>query len=445
MSYSDYVLPATQRVGRWSLAMAWWALFSAMFWLYIAVASANLVGVTDTIIGMALSIAVYGIINAVLSKYGARTGLTVELFSRSLFGIAGSALATLIFAATAIYYIVFEGSIIAVAFQQFFGGDINLWYLAVVVYILPLVIGGIHNWLDRLNGYLLPIYFLGLIAAVIVTIVAHPGAQVEWPAAPAESGPVPGWLTTFLVYMGVYIMMMYTFDYARLGKKKDEKFHAHVSFGWVFYIFTFAFNGLIGIYLTAAWGTEGTETGVVNAIIQALGVVGLLVIVVSQTRINTASYYLSSTNLDAFATRIFRLALPRWVWVIVTSAIAYLVMLTNVLSWILVALAWQGVFVTAWVAIALVYILRSKRDTSDLPEVRRDHLSAIAPGALVWLVSSAIGIWLTEQEAIPVLAQLAPIITFVLAGGGFWITSTVWPPRVLSVTEDVHVDEQAMA
>ena len=211
MSYSDYVLPATQRVGRWSLAMAWWALFSAMFWLYIAVASANLVGVTDTIIGMALSIAVYGIINAVLSKYGARTGLTVELFSRSLFGIVGSALATLIFAATAIYYIVFEGSIIAVAFQQFFGGDINLWYLAVVVYILPLVIGGIHNWLDRLNGYLLPIYFLGLIAAVIVTIVAHPGAQVEWPAAPAESGPVPGWLTTFLVYMGGYIMMMYTY------------------------------------------------------------------------------------------------------------------------------------------------------------------------------------------------------------------------------------------
>ena len=50
-----------------------------------------------------------------------------------------------------------------------------------------------------------------------------------------------------------------------------------------------------------------------------------------------------------------------------------------------------------------------------------------------------------EQEAIPVLAQFAPIITFVLAGGGFWITSTVWPPRVLSVTEDVHVDEQAMA
>lgn len=110
MSYSNYILPDEQRVGRWSLNMAWWALFSAMFWLYIAVACANLVGTTDTILGMVLSIVVYGGINAVLAKFGARTGLTVELFSRSLFGILGSALATLIFAATAIYYIVFEGS-----------------------------------------------------------------------------------------------------------------------------------------------------------------------------------------------------------------------------------------------------------------------------------------------------------------------------------------------
>lgn len=445
MSFSDYILPAGQRVGRWSLAMAWWALFSAMFWLYIAVACANLVGTTDTIIGMVLSIAAYGVINAILSRFGARTGLTVELFSRSLFGILGSALATLIFAATAIYYIVFEGSIIAVAFQSFFGGDIKLWYLAVAVYVLPLVIGGVRNWLDRLNGYLLPIYFFGLIAAVVVTAVTHPAAAVAWPAAPAAGGPLPGWLTTFLIYMGVWIMMMYTFDYARLGKQKDQRFHTNITFGWFFYIFTFAFNGLIGIYLVTVWGVAGTETGVVQAIINSLGVVGLLVIVVSQTRINSASYYLSSTNLDAFFTRVFRLALPRWVWVLVTGAIAYVVMLTDVLTWILKALAWQGVFVTAWVAIALVYVLWRGRDTSVLPEVRREKLSPIAPGAAVWLAASIIGIWLTEQQAVPLLAQLAPIITFVLAGAGFWFTSRTAPPRVLSATADVHVDEQQMA
>jgi purine-cytosine permease-like protein len=443
VSYSDYVLPTEQRTGRWSLTMAWWALFSAMFWLYIAVASANAVGITNTIIGMALSIAVYGVINAILSRFGARTGLTVELFSRSLFGVLGSALATLIFAATAIYYIVFEGSMIAVAMNQYFGGEMKIWYLAVVLYALPLAIGGVQNWLDRLNGYLLPLYFFGLIAAVIATMFKQ-GMPDAWPAG-VPGGTLPGWLTTFLIYMGVWIMMMYTFDYARLGKEKDEKFHSHVAFGWVFYIMTFAFNGLVGIYLVTAWNVGGTETGAVDAMIKSLGFVGVIVIVVSQTRINSASYFLASTNMDAFFTRLFRLNLPRWVYVGVTGAIVYVVMLTDVLTWILKALAWQGVFVTAWVAIALVYVLQAKHHSEELPEIRRSHLPPVAAGALVWLAASGIGIWLTEQTAWPTVAQLAPVITFVLAGGGYLATSISAPPRVLRVADGVHVDAEQMA
>ena len=76
LSYSNLVMPADQRVGKWSLTMAWWALFSAMFWIYVAVASAGAVGVPNTMIGMVLTIATYGIINLVLSRYAARTGLT---------------------------------------------------------------------------------------------------------------------------------------------------------------------------------------------------------------------------------------------------------------------------------------------------------------------------------------------------------------------------------
>lgn len=40
-------VPESGRLSRWSLTMAWWAMFSAMFWLYIAVASAGAVGVPD--------------------------------------------------------------------------------------------------------------------------------------------------------------------------------------------------------------------------------------------------------------------------------------------------------------------------------------------------------------------------------------------------------------
>ena len=419
-------MPEARRAPRWSLTMAWWALFSAMFWIYVAVASANAVGTVNTIIGMVLTIASYGIINLVLSRYAARTGLTVELLSRTLFGIVGSALASLIFAATAIYYAVFEGSIIAVAFQKFFGGEITMWYAIVVIYALPLVAGGVQNWLDRLNGWLLPLYFAGLVA-VVVAATAIRGVPVSFPEGVAD-GPVPGWLTSYLIYMGVWIMMMYTFDYARMARKKDEKFH-----------------GLVGIYIMSAWGLAGTETGVVDAFISSLGIFGVLVIFISQTRINTANYYLASSNLDAFATRVFRLALPRWVWVIVAGAIAYLLMLTNVLSYLLKALAWQGVFVTAWVAIALVYIALNRKNVNEVPEIRRERLTAFSPGTVAWLLASGTGIFLTEQTAVPVLAQLAPLITVALAAGSYVVAFRLKKPPAMDISAAVHVDEEQLA
>lgn len=424
-TYSNYAMPESERTGRWSLTMAWWALFSAMFWLYIAVASAGAVGIGNTVVGMALSIASYGAVNAVLSRYGARTGLTVELFSRSLFGVLGSAVATLIFAATAVYYAVFEGSVIASAFQSYFGGPIKLWYAAVVLYALPLVAGGVQNWLDRLNGWLLPFYAIGIVAAVIAT-AARAGTPHAWPHGVA--GGMPGWLSAYLIYMGVYIMMMYTFDYARHGRPQDEKFHANVTFGWVFYLLTFGVNGLVGIFLVYAWGEGGTETGVAQAMVKALGFFGLLVIFVSQTRINTANYYLATTNLGAFASRVLRLNLPRWVWIIVSGVIAYLFMLTNVLSYLLKALAWQGVFVTAWVAIALVYIAMTRKNDDALPEIAESRLRPVAAGAIVWVVASAIGIYLTEQHASANLAALAPLITVVIAGLGYFATFRLAPP-----------------
>jgi purine-cytosine permease-like protein len=432
-SYSNYVMPEGERTGRWSLTMAWWALFSAMFWLYIAVASAGAVGIGDTLIGMALSIASYGAINSVLSRYGARTGLTVELFSRSLFGRLGSAVATLIFAATAIYYAVFEGSVIAAAFQSYFGGPVKLWYAAVVLYALPLVAGGVQNWLDKLNGWLLPFYAIGLIAAVIAT-AARVGAPHTWPHG-LGGGSMPGWLSAYLIYMGVYIMMMYTFDYARYGREQDEKFHTHVTFGWVFYLFTFGVNGIVGVFLVYAWGEGGTETGVAQAMIKALGFFGLLVIFVSQTRINTANYYLASTNLGAFASRVLRLDLPRWVWIIASGVIAYLFMLTDVLSYLLTALAWQGVFVTAWVAIALVYIAVTRKNAGTLPEIAESGLRPVAAGAIVWVIASAIGIYLTEQHASGNLAALAPLITIAIAGLGYYATFRLAPPATTKPAE----------
>ena len=442
MSYSNYVLPAAARAGKWSLTMAWWAVFSAMFWIYVAVASAGAVGVVNTIIGMVLTIMTYGAINLVLARFAARTGLTVSLFSRTLFGLVGSALASLIFAATALYYAVFEGSIIAVAFHQYFGGSMVIWYAIVVIYAVPLALGGVQNWLDKLNGLLLPLYLAGLIAVVVASTMIK-GVPTDWIGAAAASSALPGWLTSYLIYMGVYIMMMYTFDYARLGRQRDEKFLGTVAFGWVFYAFTFGLNGLVGIYIMSAWKLEASETGVVQAFISSLGFIGLLVILISQTRINTANYFLASENLSAFASRVFKLNLPRSVWVVVCGALAFSLMLTDVLSYLLKALAWQGVFVTAWVAIALVFIGLNWKKQDLVPDIRPTNLKAVSPGAAAWVVASAVGIALTEQTIWPVVAQLTPLVTMVLAAGIYYGAYKLSPPQLMSSGESINpADEE---
>ena len=52
-----------------------------MFWLYIAVACQGAVGTVNTIVGMALSIASYGAVDAILTRKAIRTGSTISSFS----------------------------------------------------------------------------------------------------------------------------------------------------------------------------------------------------------------------------------------------------------------------------------------------------------------------------------------------------------------------------
>ena len=404
----DHV-PDSGRMSRWSLTMAWWAMFSAMFWLYIAIASAGAVGVPATLVGMAASVVTFGVVNLALSRYAIHTGLSVELLSRRMFGAVGSLLAPALFAATALYYGVFEGSIVAVALHEYFGGDIRLWYLLCTVYMIPVVIGGVAAWLDKLNGILLPFYLAGMVAVVVAATVQQ-GYPTGWLTATVASGPLPGWLTAYLVYMGVWVLMMYTIDYARLGRSADAGFHGTVTFGWVFYAVTFGFNGLIGLYLLGARDIAGTESGVVEAVVGSLGFAGVLLIIVSQTRINSANFHLASTNLQVFARRALGLDIPRAVWVVVTAVLAYLLMLTDVLGYLLQALAWQGVLITAWVAIALVYVLRDRCHVMP---------GTASGGVPAWLISSAAGIALTVQKVSATWAQLAPVVTVALAAGSY--------------------------
>jgi purine-cytosine permease-like protein len=429
--YSLHVVPSTWRSSRGSLSMAWYSMYSAMFWLVIAGTIALAVGTVNTIIGIVLAVIFFGVINHVITGYATETGQTVALFSRSIFGYVGAALATLIFAATAIYYGVFEGSVIAIALHEYFGGlSLNLWYLVVVLYSVPLVFGGVQVWLDRFNGVLLPFYCIGLIAAVVWAI-AEFGYSGRWLSYKPESMAAisgPGWLFAFTAYMGVSIMMMFTWDFARFGRREDRAFHGAVTFGPFFYTMTLLVNGVIGIFLAHTIKTQGalSEISVVLGLVSMMGLAGVALIWVSQTRINTANFYLASSNLQSFFARAFKIHMPRTTWAVIAGAIVYAIMLTNVFSFILDALRYQGVFIVAWVGIALTHILSARvKAIVPEPEFRPGRVPLVNPGGLLaWFVSAAVGITLIEAAGAWGATWSAPI-TFVLSAAIYGLSLTV--------------------
>ncbi|MBU2966782.1 allantoin permease [Amphritea sp. 2_MG-2023] len=413
-------VPHEERISRGSLSMAWWAICSAMFWLVLSATLAMNFGTINTLIGLGLSVVTFGLINAVITRYAIRTGLSVALFSRVLFGKMGASLATLIFFATAIYYSLFEGSVIAVAIQSYFPSlSIEIAYLIVVLYSVPLVFGPVQSWLDKFNGILLPFYILGLIAAVVVSINTY-GYSNAWLNLGPESGdPENGWWNCFTYFMGVWILMLYTWDYARFGKKSDSDFHANINFGMPFYLFTFMINGVIGIFLVATIPNEGalTEVSVVLAILKLMGFWGLLFVWVSQTRINTANFYLATENMQAFFERFGLSAVPRFFWAIAVGAVVYALMLLNVFSFILQALAYQGIFVVAWVAIALAHIFSPKYDQlfDGHIECCPQRVTSFNPcGLIAWFSGAGLGIVILNF-ANDSLALFSAPITFLVS------------------------------
>ena len=113
-------------------------------------------------------------------------------------------------------------------------------------------------------------------------------------------------------------------------------------------------------------------------------------------------------------------------------------MLTNVLSYLLKALAWQGVFVTAWVAIALVALYFNRREQASL-------LNRI----LLWFSTTVSGLR-TEYEKKPYLH--AKFIIFTMPDGkkvaisgshNFAYTGVLFGTREIALeTKDPAIIEQ---
>lgn len=409
-SESDLAMSPVMEASRMSpvaLTAAWWSNASPMFWPFIAAALAQAYGTRNALIGMGAAVVFYGLAGGILARYAIRTGLGCFLFSHVLFGSIGAPVATLIFFATAIYYAMFEGAVLAVTASKIIPGVSYAWASVVIVlYSVPLIAGSVQRWLNKFNGVLFPVYIGGLALAVSLCLMKY-GYSTAWlRLGPATGNSEWGWWNCFVAYLGASIFFMFSQDFARFGRLRDSRYHGLVNFGYVFYAITFMLNGVVGIFLVGMTQLSHlTEASVVDAFVAVLGgSMALGFVWVTQTRINTANYYVSTVNMQAFFESLFPLRLRKFTWAVIVGVIVLALMLVgNALKYMLVALSYQGVFVTAWAGVALSHVLLVPAST--VAGVGSGQQGAAWPkvnvaGLSGWLSGAAFGLVLMKQEGL---------------------------------------------
>lgn len=407
------VVGLDERINKVSLSMAWWAVCSAMFYIIVGGALALEFGTFNAITGMLLSVISYGVITSLMARHAIKTGHSVTSFSVELFGSKGAVLAAIILGATAIYYAVFEGSVIALAINHLFPSITHtVAALIVVAYSVPLVLGKIQVWLDKLNGVLLPVYVIGLIAAVCISISEY-GYSTEWMTfGPADPSPY-GWWNCFVYYMGIWVLMLFAYEYAKFGKPADTKFHAKWNFSYLFYFVTIVVNGACGIYLVSSVPSieKISEISVVLAILSLLGFWGLVFVWATQTRINSANYFVATSNLKTIG-QAFGINWKWGWWAVVVGALVFLLMLADVFKYLLEALAYQGIIVVAWVGVALSRIIEV-RELADGRVSNTAFKKVNYSGLAAWLIASVVGVVLMNCTGF--LATLSAPATAIVA------------------------------
>ena len=177
----------------------------------------------------------------------------------------------------------------------------------------------------------------------------------------------------------------------------------------------FFLSGLVGIFITYNIPDKSnlSEISVVFELIELMGIWGLLLVWVTQTRINTANYYLATINFQSFIERLTNLHLPKIVCAVMIGVAVYFLMLTNVFSFILQALAYQSIFVVAWVGVALSHILLGLPPDEDnsIPAIKNDGIAS-------WFLASGAGILIMEFG--DSIASFSGPISFIISFTSYW-------------------------
>lgn len=395
---SDYSLDRVPRekrnMGWLSITNITFGIATAIFYFQMGSVMALQFGAINAIISAIYAIVVAGILGTFIAYLSAKSGMNVNLLSRGGgFGYVGASLTSFIYATNFIMYCALEGLILVAAVHNFFP-IIPEWLLIVVFgsIVIPLNWFGIKQ-LDKLQKWSLPLFFVFLIAAIIMAALTpstYDGAF--WNYMP-EGVQVGG--TALLLCIGMQhgimgLTPLLASDYARFLKPKDTKVGIF-AIGFIPQIFCFGVMGGLGILFGVRLGEP--NPGVY--IVLLLGIWGALFTMLTQIRINITNIYSGSLSLSSFFENIFKFTPGRRFWVVVTGITAMVLMLAGIVNHLDTVMTFQGVFLMTWASILVADAVIVKKILKLGPgyyEARQENLYKWNPvGVVSLIVASVLG------------------------------------------------------
>lgn len=399
-------------------------------------------GTTNALLGIAVAALIIFITGLPLGYYAARYNIDLDLITRgSGFSYYGSIITNIIFATYTFIFFALEGSIMAQGLAVGLGIPKPIGYAVSTIVVIPLVIYGM-NTLAKLQVWTTPLWLLLMVVPMGYLIITNPGSVDDFFNYQGANGTGgPSFAAVMLaagVCLSLIVQIAEQIDYLRFMPPKTQAnkgawWRAVILAGPGWVVFG-AIKQAIGLFITVyiiAKLDPSASSNATEPVHQFLGVysemmpawlamtLAVILVVISQVKINVTNAYSGSLAWTNSYTRITRHYPGRLVFVIVNVAIALLLMELNMFEFLNTILGFYANIGIAWIVTVATDITINKyvlKLSPKYPEFRRGMLYAVNPvGFTALILSAGISIAMFFGAFGPAVQPFSPIFAVLIA------------------------------
>ena len=375
-----------------------------------------------------------------LAYYAARYNIDLDLITRgSGFGYYGSVVSNVIFATFTFIFFALEGSIMAQGLKLGLHIPLPIGYAISTLLVIPLVIFGMKA-LSKLQVWTTPLWLFLMVVPMVYLLISHPDSVSTFFAYGGQDNQSVNFGSIMLaagVCLSLIAQIAEQIDYLRFMPPKTPENNRRwwravilAGPGWVFFG---AIKQIIGLFL-AVYIISNIPGGAAVAnqpVHQFLEIyknmmpawlamtLAVILVVISQIKINVTNAYSGSLAWTNSFTRITKHYPGRLVFVIFNLAIALALMELNMFDFLNTILGFYANCGMAWVVTVAADIVFNKyllKLSPKVPEFRRGMLYAINPvGFGSMMISAGVSIAVFFGAFGEGIKPYSPIVAIVLA------------------------------